>query len=183
MFSADCRLEVPLLMQFSNNTLSLKAGGIGGSFVIDQSFVGQILDKHLQEYINETLIEQELLPTIHEQIEKHVISCHLPVAKDLGLDSAKIIIFYDMIRLQADLCDPFGSTCGAAFTNEWVGNIQIPRLQINDIIPTTQAPKSTTKKNNKHWSGGTVSPSAVDYLVVFNIDVSVMFHNNKQITV
>ncbi|KAH3751673.1 uncharacterized protein LOC127847395 isoform X1 [Dreissena polymorpha] len=155
MFSVDCRLEVPFLMQFRKNTLSLKAAGIGGSFVIDQSFVGQILDKQLQEYINDTVIEQELLPRIHEQIEKHVISYHVPVAKDIGIDSAKIIIFDDMIRLQADLCDPFGSSCGASLTDEWVGNIQIPRLQIDDVIPTTQAPKSTTKNPT---SSGQVAP-------------------------
>ena len=64
-------------------------------------------------------------------------------------------MFKDMIRLQADLCDPFGSSCGASLTDEWVGNIKIPRLQIDDVIPTTQAPKSTTKNPT---SSGQVAP-------------------------
>ncbi|XP_052252141.1 uncharacterized protein LOC127858851 isoform X1 [Dreissena polymorpha] len=164
MFSADCRLEVPLVMQFRNNTLSLKASGIGGSFVIDQSFVGQILNPQLQQYINETVVEQQILPKIHDQIEKHIISYHIPVAKDLAFDSAKIILFDDMIRLQANLCDPFGSTCGTAPSDEWVGNMQVPRLQIDDIVPTTPAPKSTTKNPT---SSGQMATFSLALLIIW----------------
>ncbi|XP_053386534.1 lipopolysaccharide-binding protein-like isoform X2 [Mercenaria mercenaria] len=134
LFSAQVELVVAYELKFSAGELSARSVAWGGHANIDRSNIGKILIPSVQAATNVFI-----LPALQKDILDMINECNssykFELPKNVFIKESGLSLYEGVVRVEADLCYKTTS-CRSAPNNEWVGNKDIPKFTVDDIIPT-----------------------------------------------
>ncbi|XP_053386532.1 uncharacterized protein LOC123539275 isoform X2 [Mercenaria mercenaria] len=142
LFSAQVELVVAFELKFSAGELSARSVAWGGHATVDRSNIGKVLTPSVLDATNLIFlpgIQQDILDIIND----FKTSYKLEFPKNVFIKESGLSLYEGVVRVEADLCYKTTS-CRSTTNDEWVGNKDIPKFVVDDIIPTTTTTTTTT---------------------------------------
>ncbi|XP_045177573.2 uncharacterized protein LOC123537805 isoform X1 [Mercenaria mercenaria] len=135
LFSAKVELVVAFELKFSAGELSARSVALGGHVTIDRSNIGKVLTPSVLAAVNHFFlpgIQQDILDIIND----FKTSYKFELPKNVFVKESALSLYEGVVRVEADLCYKTTS-CRSTPNDEWVGNNDIPKFIVDDLISAT----------------------------------------------